>query len=916
MALNQLGLGFLFTAKDLASGTMNKIRGNFGQLSGVTAKESAAMGKAFAGVSTGLGIMTAGFGTLAVGLESANAFGKFEQGLASVKAVTKASAKEYDLLKKSAINAGIATQFSPDEAAEGLLSLATAGQTAQQATETLIPVLDLAAGSLGQLGVGQAANAVVGTLNAYGIAADQATGVTDKLLRITQLTNFQTKDFEGGLAKAAASGATFGQSMDDVLITMGLLRNRNIDASSSATAFREATRRLGSDQRAQQAITDAGVDIFDKTTGEMRSLIDITKDFEEATTEMTAEQRNAAVVQAYGARGLLAFNAIQTATFTTMKDGQQVTLKGRDALAALRKEIGNAEGTAAGFRAALLDTFEGQKTLMKGSMQTLSVVAGEAFAQTFKPVVSVLIQGLNLLIQVITNTPAPLKKIVVAAIGVLGTFMTLGGGAIFVTASIMLILPVLKLVAIALGAMALAALPLIAALGVIAFAFYGFQRAAKTGILGPTNDLADGFAKVELAAKALGQFFSDGEISGAIAKDLLKAENSGVFNFVDSIVRTFQNVRNFFKGVFDGFDKGLVKAIPAIEQMKKALGDLFKTIGSIFGEGSDATKGEERFKTWGEKGSSVGEKLSKAFIVVVKAIALAATATDITIKKMQELGPAVKPIAKDLKDIAATFGDLDMGGPGSESTDGWAIFGAVVKFTIKVAITAVRLLISVVKQAANAFVGSFNIIMAVAAMIVGVFKGAFQVVGALVEGDWKGAMKGMLKIAITIVRGIVNVFGQLVLFIAKSIDTLGSLVGKDVGAGKKVSSVLDSMNAGIDKFEKDNATVEKKKKPGDTTGTGDGLMSVAPEPILYSVAPNMSSTTDANLSSGGGGANMSIADLNAQLSSLTKATDNLSKEKPATKTNIKLELDGQVLKELDVESKDTGFSPGGAPAGN
>ena len=113
------------------------------------------------------------------------------------------------VLRHAAIQAGIQTQFSPDEAVEGLTSLATAGQTAGQATRTLIPVLDLAAGSLGQLGVAQAAEAVVGTLNAYGFAAERAVGVTDKLLRITQLTNFQARDFEVGLSKAAASGSLF-----------------------------------------------------------------------------------------------------------------------------------------------------------------------------------------------------------------------------------------------------------------------------------------------------------------------------------------------------------------------------------------------------------------------------------------------------------------------------------------------------------------------------------------------------------------------------------------------------------------------------------------------------------------------------------------------------------------------------------
>src|SRR5690606_41425600 len=95
---------------------------------------------------------------------------------------------------------------------------------------------------------------------------------------LTQLTNFPARDFEAGLSKAAATGGVFGQSLDDVLITMGLLRNRNIDASSSATAFRESVRRVGAESRAQQAITEAGVQIFEQQSGRMRSIVDIMSD--------------------------------------------------------------------------------------------------------------------------------------------------------------------------------------------------------------------------------------------------------------------------------------------------------------------------------------------------------------------------------------------------------------------------------------------------------------------------------------------------------------------------------------------------------------------------------------------------------------------------------------------------------------
>ena len=427
MALNNLGLGFLFTAKDLASGKVRELDRSMKGLGKTTEKVSGKVTSGLKQMGVGLGLLTVGAGALAGTFKIAGAAGEFEQSLAAVGAVTRASDKEMRLLEASAIKAGIATQFSPKIAVEGLLSLATAGQTATQATETLIPVLDLAAGSLGELGVGEAAAAVVGTLNAYGQSADQAADVTDKLLRITQLTNFQTRDFSVGLSKAAAAGATFGQDLDDVLITMGLLRNRNIEASSAATAFREVTRRLGSDIRSQKAVTELGVDVFDKQTGAMRSVVDVMSDFALATTDLTDKERLRRVTTAFGARGLLAFNAIQKATFTDLSSGTPVVLRGADAIEALRQQMGNATGTAAEFRETLLDTFEGQKTLLKGTIETLAVVVGKPFAEVFKPIVKAVTDALNFLIQAFTNLSPTTQKIISVVVVLSALLLTLSG---------------------------------------------------------------------------------------------------------------------------------------------------------------------------------------------------------------------------------------------------------------------------------------------------------------------------------------------------------------------------------------------------------------------------------------------------------------------------------------------------------
>ena len=278
MALNNLGLGFVFTAKDLASGSINKLTNNFNKLDGTSDAAAKRVQTSSSAMMAGLNVLGAGVAGIAGTFKLAEAAGEFEQGLAAVGAVTKATKEELNALEDAAQRAGVETQFSPKDAVEGLTSLATAGQTAQQSIATLNPVLDLAAGSLGQLGVGESANAVVGTLNAYGIAAEDAVGVTDKLLRITQLTNFQAADFATGLSKSAAAGATFGTSLEDTLITVGQLRNANIDASSASTAFREATRRLFSDSAVLQKVQKQGIEVFDKQTGKARSVVDVLQD--------------------------------------------------------------------------------------------------------------------------------------------------------------------------------------------------------------------------------------------------------------------------------------------------------------------------------------------------------------------------------------------------------------------------------------------------------------------------------------------------------------------------------------------------------------------------------------------------------------------------------------------------------------
>jgi len=149
--LNNLGLGFVFTARDLASAKMSALEKRFSSLDDRVTGGTERITGSFRQLGIGLGIFTAGAATVAGAFALADMAGKFEQSVAAVAAVSGASAKELALLKDAAIEAGIATQYSPTEATVGLRELAQAGFNAQESIKLLTPVLDLAAGSLGEL---------------------------------------------------------------------------------------------------------------------------------------------------------------------------------------------------------------------------------------------------------------------------------------------------------------------------------------------------------------------------------------------------------------------------------------------------------------------------------------------------------------------------------------------------------------------------------------------------------------------------------------------------------------------------------------------------------------------------------------------------------------------------------------------
>ena len=618
--MNQYGLGLIFQARDMASGVIGTLGANFGGLRDRITRGGPMIVGSLAAIGVGITALVVSLGTLSTAFDFSRIAGRFEQNMAAIGAVTRATSQEMRNLEASAVNAGIATQFSPREAAEGLQSLATAGQNAQQAITTLNPVLDLAAGSLGQLGVGEAAMAVVGTLNAYGLAAGDAVSVTDRLLRATQISNFQARDFEVGLSRAAAAGSQFGTSLNDVLITLGLLRNANIEASVASTAFRESVRRVYTDERALQALQRLGVESYDRETRAARSALDIMQDAADAMRNMTDEERNANAQRIFGTRGINAFNSVMRAQVQVVQDGERVTLRGADAIRHLRGEMAAASGTAATFREQVLSTFQGQMVLLQGTVETLKTVIGLTFSKLFRPVVLLVTETLNMFIRVWMSIPESGRLLIgtltiISAIflGIAGIILTVVGAfALFLVfaAEVLIIVGLM-------GAAIFAAGALFAAWGAsIAAIAYIVYRAWQQN-LGGLSDWINGWVKrISLTWRALTELFTEGGFSEAVMRELNQASNKGIRDFVLEIYAFGQRLREFWRGFTEAIGNAWKRSAPYWDELRKALNQLGAAFAQLFGPGGDMIVGAntlpgEKFAEFGNTvGTGVGGGIS------------------------------------------------------------------------------------------------------------------------------------------------------------------------------------------------------------------------------------------------------------------------------------------------------------------
>lgn len=614
MSLNgTLGLGIVFSARDLASGTMLRLGRNLNFLRRQAMGTSQATTAGFAVMGVGAAILSAGMAGLSVINRVATMTGEFDMAMAQAGARARSTAGDLALMRQAALDVAASGRsvFDPTQSAQGLELLAAAGLTARESISALTPALGLA--TAGNISVESSSRALVSALRVFSLGADQSEQVANQMLAISNSTLLEARDLEAAMGAVGRGAVQAGQSIREMLPAMGLVRNSGVSAEVAAHAVSSSLIYMST--HARDRFNDLGVSLTD-ATGQFRPFLDIVFDTNEALRGVTDQAERAEQVnRLFGRFGMTAFSAISAqlgAGIRSQLTGELLT--GAAAIAELRRQMDAAGGTIDYFLDRTLNTLPGQLQVLKAVASSIAVEMGTPLAAALKPAIAALVGLLQRFRAAWSTLPDGFKTGIVRAFLLASAFLTFLGSATLVIGAVVLLLPFLKVLAITMGVIGLLVLPIAAGLIAAAGAVYLFARAVNENV-GGLNRLRTAGERVVLFFRALHAIFSEGGFSGALRRDLNRAENAGVRRFALQVGAVIYRVQRFFEGVSKGVAMFLREAAPEMRRFLRVI----ERLGMVLGLTGDMLGGitKQSSKTFGEAGLGMGHSIVRMFARMV-----------------------------------------------------------------------------------------------------------------------------------------------------------------------------------------------------------------------------------------------------------------------------------------------------------
>jgi len=209
-----------------------------------------------------------------VGAEFVNIYADFDDKMAAVGAVSRASAEDMDLLRKKSKELGASTRYTSGQAAEAQRMLAAAGFRAKDILVGVGDALSLA--SAGQLELGTSADIASNVLSGLNLRVEQLGHVTDVMALAAASANTNISQLGVAMSYAAPPAQLFGAEIEQVSAMIGVMSDSGIQADKAGTALRSTFLRLANPpSQAAAALEEYNIAVADASTGKLRNIVDV-----------------------------------------------------------------------------------------------------------------------------------------------------------------------------------------------------------------------------------------------------------------------------------------------------------------------------------------------------------------------------------------------------------------------------------------------------------------------------------------------------------------------------------------------------------------------------------------------------------------------------------------------------------------
>ena len=684
MSLNNLGLGFLFSAKDLASGVMGKVKDSLHEVGGESETMKASMSSAFKEFGIGAGLMAAGaagFAMLAPAIQESKDLSK-----AIALVATEADLAIFPQEKMREVSEKLAITYgnAPVEQAQAMYkAVALGGNTAAKSVDFLNGVNLLAVA--GNSDLTQTADALGGALNAYSAPFSKATDYSDVLFTAMKGGNTTVQDLAGSIGRVTSTAASLNVPFEQVAAAIATMTNKGVKADEAVSGLKAA---LGNviDATPKAAAEAARLGIkFNQA--ELRA-----KGLQGMLTEIMASPKFAADSMSKLFSSIEGGDAIMKITQGNMGMFNDVM-----------KSMGDRAGaTQKGFD-IMSQTLDFQEKQFEASKKVMLGMIGQAL----EPLAAKIAGVGNVILQTFLKAPKPLIAFFAKFVAAASAALVFVGAIIAVKAAISLAGAGLGAVGVTLGGVLSVLLPVIAAIGLLAAAAYAVKIAWDKNLGGLQDTMTRLYDGAKLTFTALYELFSGGGFTADTWKKL--EGHSGIKEFAIAVYMWAGRIENFFTGMKAGFEKAVTSLAPVFANFTASLEKVGDAFGELMGGPHDVNKAASAFDSFGKVGAMVATVFAEAFGHLVTIFTYVMQVVGGVIDGFKMMGPVMSFVGDIGGSLGTTVGELAdavvgllvqlglMDGQMGASGNGWQTFGKIIGVVAGFIVTEIKAIIDYVQ---------------------------------------------------------------------------------------------------------------------------------------------------------------------------------------------------------------------------